>query len=195
MVTAYFHLSENQFKNLDFRKTYLIDKQYYLIYNIEHNLTSNDPVKIQFLKLKTAPSFIAVAGSGNGGGGGVLDNEDLPIFATDDNSQYFNNVDKSKVSVMGTTETQPLLEFTTQVQFLETGVSEAFLPDATLQQPDTGDVVIEIKNINGGAIKLYPLIDTQTINGSADYDLQDNHGIRLVAYKGNWQIISASNAT
>jgi hypothetical protein len=192
LVTAFFKLSMNQFNNLDFRKFYLIDKQYYRIYNISHDLTSNNPVEIEFLKLKTAPSFTLTSGSGNGGTGGVVGDEGLPTFNNTDNSRYFADVDKSKLKLAGTTDSVVFLEYTNQIQFLD-GASEAYLPDANLVQPNTGVVVITIKNINGSNVKIYSINENQTINGGANYTLTPHHVVQVVAYNGNYQIINLSN--
>jgi len=55
LVTAYFHLTPLQMSNLSFRKYYKIDNQYYRLNKVDYDLNSNDPIQIEFLKLKTAP--------------------------------------------------------------------------------------------------------------------------------------------
>jgi hypothetical protein len=192
LISGYFHLTENQFANLDFRKFYKIDKQYYRLYNISKNLTDNEPAQLEFLKLKVAPSFVLESGSGNGGSGGQIGNEGLPTFNNTDNSRYFADIDKSKLKLAGTTNSVVFLEYTNQIQFLD-GASSAYLPDANLVQPDTGAVVITIKNVNGSNVKIYSINENQTINGNASYTLTTHHVAQFVAYNGNYQIINLAN--
>lgn len=192
LITCYFKFSENQFYNLNFRKYYLIDRQYYRLYQIEHDVTSNEPVKIQFLKLKVAPEFVLESSSGNGGSGEVLDSEDLPAFESSDNSRYFNNVDKSKVVIKSSTLEQTFIEYKTQVQFLE-GVDKAYLPDADEPIPDTGAVIIKVKNIDPTSVKIYTINENQLVNGSSYITINYGDSYEFVNYNGNWQIIGISS--
>jgi hypothetical protein len=192
IVEAYFHLTENQFNNLDFRKLYKIDKQYYRLYNVSHDLTSNKPIKIEFLKLKTAQVFTPTSGTTNGGVGVDIGNEEAPSYQRSDNSKNFSDIDLSKLKVAGSTSSEIFIEQTNQIQFLD-GANEAYMPDANLPQPDTGAVVFTIKNINGSNIKIYCVNDNQTINGDSSYTLTAHHVVQMVAYNGNYQIINKSN--
>lgn len=193
LVTGYFKLSENQFNNLDFRKIYLIDKQYYRLYVIEHDITSYNPVKIQFLKLKQAPLFILESGSGNGGSGEVLNGEDLPSYQRGDNSKYFGSVDQSKLNIKKGTDEKVFIKNITQVQFLD-GVDYAFLPDADEVQPETGAVAIKIKNItSASSVRIYSANDSQLVNGSAYVTISYGDCLEFVAFEGNWQIVGQSS--
>jgi hypothetical protein len=72
-------LNEVEFNALSFRKIYLLNKQYYRLYTIKHDLNSDGLVEIELLKLKTAPAFTLVSGTGNGGSGGVIAEEEMPM--------------------------------------------------------------------------------------------------------------------
>ncbi len=55
------------------------------------------------------------------------------------------------------------------------------------------DPIIIVKNINGGAVKIYPINTDNLINGGSDYNLQHQHCVWFVAYKGNWQVLNTVN--
>jgi hypothetical protein len=193
LVGGYFHLTENQFANLDFRKFYQIDKQFYRLYTIENDLTNNEPCRLEFLKLKVAPPFILQSGSGNGGGGAVIDNEDMPMFTTKDNGLIFTDEKRRQTTVQGYDDGNThFLPFSEEVAFIEDS-EDVILPDAEQQLLDGVQPIIRIKNINGGSIKLYPIKVGQTINSSSSFTLQSNYTIELMAYKGKWQVMVIVN--
>ena len=190
LITGYFHLTENRFQSLDFRKYYLIDKQYYRLYNVSKNLTSNDPCELEFLKLKVAPSFVLESGSGNGGSGGTIGSEALPMFTRKDNAVLFNTELKTQ------TKTQELsggndyfLNYSEDVSFIE-DLSDVILPDATIELLGSIKPIVRIKNICGSTVKIYPLKATQLVNGATFQNLPNFSVITLIAYKGNWQTLN-----
>lgn len=192
ILTAHFKLNEVEFNALSFRKFYFIDQQYYRLYSLEHNLNSNEPVKIEFLKLNAAPNFILESGTGNGGTGGQVGGEELPIFSRTDNTKYFQGVDKVKFATQEQSESEIYLEFGSKINFVENS-ADVYLPDATLIRPNAGDPIVIVKNINGGSVKIYPLNTANLVNGGANYTLAHTHCVWFVAYKGNWQIINTTN--
>jgi hypothetical protein len=84
------------------------------------------------------------------------------------------------------------LSFGSDINFIETS-GDAYLPDAATIQPLTGDPIVIVKNINGGSVKIYPINENNLINGGSDYNLQHQHCVWFVAYKGNWQVINTTN--
>lgn len=192
ILTAYFKLNEVEFNALSFRKFYFIDQQYYRLYSLEHDLNSNEPIKIEFLKLKAAPNFTLELGTGNGGSGGQVGGEELPIFSRTDNTKYFQGVDKVKFATQEQADAQVYLEYGSKINFIENS-ADAYLPDATLIRPNSGDPIVIVKNINGGSIKIYPLNPANLVNGGANYTLAHGHCVWFVAYKGNWQILTITN--
>ena len=193
IIKGKFRLNEVEFSNLSFRKIYLLDKQYYRLYSVDHNLNSNDLVNLELLKLKSAPSFTLVSGSGNGGSGGVIADEEMPMFVRADNTQYFDSQVKVQFRTREQNTNDPIfLNFGSEINFIENG-SDAFLPDASLIKPVTGDPIIIVKNISGGSVRIYPINAANLINGNASYNLQNHHCVWFVAYKGNWQILNTVN--
>lgn len=75
IVEYYIKISDIGLNQLSFRYTYLIDKQYYRLYEVDADLNSDEPAKMKFLKLKLAPEFIGGPTNINGG----ISGED-PIF-------------------------------------------------------------------------------------------------------------------
>lgn len=57
-VILFANLSENEINKLSFRNSYLIDKKYYRLYEVDFDSNSKDPAKLTFLKLAVAPDFI-----------------------------------------------------------------------------------------------------------------------------------------
>jgi hypothetical protein len=193
IIKGKFRLNEVEFSNLSFRKIYLLDKQYYRLYSVDHNLNSNDLVNLELLKLKAAPSFTLVSGSGNGGSGGVIADEEMPMFVRADNTQYFDSQVKVQFRTREQSSTDPIfLNFGSEINFIESG-SDAFLPDASLIKPLTGDPIVIVKKINGGSVRIYPINAANLINGGASYNLQNHHCAWFIAYKGNWQILNTVN--
>jgi len=193
IVKGKFRLNEVEFNALSFRKIYLLDKQYYRLYSVKHNLNSDNLVDLELLKLKTNPSFVLTSGTGNGGGGGVIVDEDMPMFVRWDNTQYFDSQVKVQFRTIEQNTAEPsLLNFSSDINFLEGG-ADAYLPDANLLQPLTGDPIIICKNINGGSITIRPFNENNLINGTDKFTLQHQHCVWFVAYKGNWQVINQVN--
>jgi hypothetical protein len=192
IITAKFQLNEVEFNALSFRKIYLLNKQYYRLYTIKHDLNSDGLVEIELLKLKTAPAFTLVSGTGNGGSGVILSDEELPMYVRADNTDYFDSQAKTQFRTREQTTGNIYLQFGSDINFLE-GSGDAYLPDAATIQPLTGDPIIIVKNIHGGSVRIYPINAANLINGGADYNLQNHHCVWFVAYKGNWQILNTVN--
>jgi hypothetical protein len=192
IIKGKFRLNEVEFSELSFRKIYLLDKQYYRLYSVKHNLNSNNLVDLELLKLKAAPAFSLVTGSGNGGSGGVIADEEMPMFIRTDNTTYFDSQVKTQFRTVEQSADNMFLSFGSDINFIETS-GDAYLPDAATIQPLTGDPIIIVKNINGGSVKIYPINENNLINGGSDYNLQHQHCVWFVAYKGNWQVINTTN--
>jgi hypothetical protein len=190
LVGGYFHLTENQFANLDFRKFYQIDKQFYRLYTVENDLTNNEPCRLEFLKLKVAPPFILQAGSGNGGGGSELENEDLPMYTRKDNGLIYSDEKRTQTKVQELSGGDSyFLEFSEDISFIEVQ-ADVILPDADSQLIGGVKPLIRIKNISGATVRIYPLKVGQDINGATSYSLAVYSVVELVAYKGKWQILN-----
>jgi hypothetical protein len=192
IIKGKFRLNEVEFSELSFRKIYLLDKQYYRLYSVKHNLNSNNLVDLELLKLKAAPAFSLVTGSGNGGSGGVIADEEMPMFIRADNTTYFDSQVKTQFRTVEQSADNMFLSFGSDINFIETS-GDAYLPDAATIQPLTGDPIVIVKNINGGSVKIYPINENNLINGGSDYNLQHQHCVWFVAYKGNWQVINTTN--
>jgi hypothetical protein len=191
IITAKFKFNEVEFNALSFRKIYFLNKQYYRLYTVQHNLNSDDLVTVELLKLKTAPTFELSITTGNGGSGGVLADEDLPMFVRADNTEFFQSQANTQFRTKGATEDIVLLRFGSDINFLENGVEDAYLPDASLIPLLTGDPIIIVKNItSGGSVKIYPINSSNLINGGSDYTLTVYTCVWFVAYKGNWQLLN-----
>ncbi len=114
------------------------------------------------------------------------------MFVRADNTKYFDSQVKTQFNSVEQNTNINIFEFGSKINFVESG-SDAYLPDAGTIPPLTGDPIIIVKNINGGAIKIYPINPVNLINGGADYNLQQHHCVWFIAYKGNWQIINTVN--
>lgn len=68
-VEMMLHLNEVDINNLSFRKRYLIDRQYYILHNIEYDLVDNGLAKCTFLKLVGKYNYQTVQSTVNGGTG------------------------------------------------------------------------------------------------------------------------------
>jgi hypothetical protein len=192
IIKGKFRLNEVEFSELSFRKIYLLDKQYYRLYSVKHNLNSNSLVDLELLKLKAAPAFSLVTGSGNGGSGGVISDEEMPMFIRTDNTTYFDSQVKTQFRTVEQSADNMFLSFGSDINFIETS-GDAYLPDAATIQPLTGDPIVIVKNINGGSVRIYPINENNLINGGSSYNLQHHHCVWFVAYKGNWQVINTTN--
>jgi hypothetical protein len=192
IITAKFQLNEVEFNALSFRKIYLLNKQYYRLYTIKHDLNSDGLVEIELLKLKTAPAFTLVSGTGNGGSGGVIADEEMPMYVRADNTDYFDSQARTQFRTKEQSADNMFLQFGSDINFLE-GSGDAYLPDAATIKPLTGDPIIIAKNIAGGSIRIYPSNEANLVNGGASYNLQNHHCVWFVAYKGNWQILNTVN--
>ena len=192
IIKGKFRLNEVEFSNLSFRKIYLLDKQYYRLYSVDHNLNSNELVNLELLKLKAAPSFTLVSGSGNGGSGGVIADEEMPMFVRADNTQYFDSQARTQFRSREQNDSLIFLQFGSDINFIESS-GDVYLPDAATIPPLTGDPIIIVKNISGGSVRIYPINSANLINGSSSKNLQNHHCAWFIAYKGNWQVLNTVN--
>jgi hypothetical protein len=192
IITAKFQLNEVEFNALSFRKIYLLNKQYYRLYTIKHDLNSDGLVEIELLKLKTAPAFTLVSGTGNGGSGGVIADEEMPMYVRADNTDYFDSQARTQFRSKEQNDSYMYLQFGSDINFVESS-GDVYLPDAATIQPLTGDPIIIVKNIHGGSVRIYPINAANLVNGGASYNLQNHHCVWFVAYKGNWQILHTGN--
>ena len=192
LITAKFHLNPVQLSNLSFRKNYLIDRQYYRLYSVNYDLNSNDPISIELMKLKTAPSFTLSNSTGNGGSGGLLSDEALPMFMRYDNSKVYQDTSTTNLSIIEKSDEIIYLEYTNSI-FIVTVDSPIFIPDANQSSGLTGDVAITLKNISGVKVVLYPSNIDQTINSSDHFDVMNYHTVTLVPFNGNWQVLNIVN--
>lgn len=193
LIKGKFKLNEVEFNALSFRKIYKIQEQFYRLNNVSHNINSNEKVELEFLKLKNAPAFSLVSGSGNGGSGGVIADEEMPMYVRADNTTYFDSQVKVQFKTMEQNSAEDIiLNFSSDINFIETSV-DAFLPDASNIPPLTGDPIIIVKNINGGSVKIYPINTANLVNGGNSFTLQHQHCVWFVAYKGNWQVLNTVN--
>jgi hypothetical protein len=192
IITAKFQLNEVEFNALSFRKIYLLNKQYYRLYTIKHDLNSDGLVEIELLKLKTAPAFTLVSGTGNGGSGGVIADEEMPMYVRADNTDYFDSQARTQFRTKEQTASIMFLQFGSDINFIETN-GDVYLPNAETIQPLTGDPIIIAKNIAGGSVRIYPSNEANLVNGGSSYNLQNHHCVWFIAYKGNWQILHTGN--
>jgi hypothetical protein len=193
LVSGYFHLSPNQLANLSFRNFYRIDQQYYRLHQVEYDLNSNEPVKIEFLKLKVAPDFIAETTTTNGGYATYdpeqpnLPEIELPNLDKSSNTEFFGDRSRSYTDIVYISDPYVFTDYSQKIWLVE-GSSRTYLPDATIQKPLTGYPMIIIHNQHGGDLNIYPIAQ-QTIGGSSSFRLKARHTAWFVPYAGNWTVI------
>jgi hypothetical protein len=197
LVSGYFHLSPNQLANLSFRNYYRIDQQYYRLHQVEYDLNSNEPVKIEFLKLKVAPDFIAENTTTNGGYATFepeqpnLDEILLPNLDKTSNSGFLEDREKSYTDIVFTNNTFVFTDYSQKIWLVD-GSTRTYLPDATIQKPKTGYPYIIIHNQAGGDLNIYPIAG-QTIGGASSFKLKAKHTAWFVPYNGVWTILFNNN--
>jgi len=197
LVSGYFHLSPNQLANLSFRNYYRIDQQYYRLHQVEYDLNSNEPVKIEFLKIKTAPNFIPQTTTTNGGSGTFttdmpnLDDIVLPNLDKSSNSGFLIDREKSYTDIVFTNDTFVFTDYSQKIWLVD-GSTRTYLPDATIQKPKTGYPYIIIHNQAGGDINIYPIAG-QTIGVSSSFKLKAKHTAWFVPYNGVWTVLFNNN--
>jgi hypothetical protein len=197
LVSGYFHLSPNQLANLSFRNYYRIDQQYYRLHQVEYDLNSNEPVKIEFLKLKVAPDFIAETTTTNGGYATYdpeqpnLPEIELPNLDKTSNSGFLEDREKTYTDIVFTNDTFVFTDFAQKIWLVD-GSSRTYLPDATIQKPTTGYPFIILHNQAGGDLDIYPIAG-QTIGGSSSFKLKAKHTAWFVPYNGVWTVLFNNN--
>ena len=197
LVTAYFHLSPLQMSNLSFRKYYKIDNQYYRLNKVDYDLNSNDPIQIEFLKLKIAPTFVPESTTTNGGEGTFTPEQpnlpefDLPMLFKKSNSSFLSDRENIYTDIKYTNDTTVFIDFTQKI-WLISGSSRTYLPDARLRKLKTGYPLIILHNAGATNINVYS-IGSQLISGEASFTLRRRHTAWFVPYNGNWDIILDNN--
>lgn len=197
LVSGYFHLSPNQLANLSFRDYYRIDQQYYRLHNVEYDLNSDEPVKIEFLKLKLAPAFISENTTTNGGYATFqpeqpnLPEQILPNLFKKQNTEFLSDRDKTYTDIVYTNDSYVFLDFTQKIWLLD-GSSRVYLPDANLPKLKTGYPIIITHNKHSGSTTIYPSAG-QTIEGSSSFTLKSKHTAWFAPYGGGWQVILNNN--
>lgn len=197
LVSGYFHLSPNQLANLSFRDYYRIDQQYYRLHNVEYDLNSDEPVKIEFLKLKLAPAFLAQNTTTNGGYATFqpeqpnLPEQILPNLFKKQNTEFLSDRDKTYTDIQYTNDSYVFLDFTQKIWLID-GSSRVYLPDANLPKLKTGYPIIITHNKNSGSTTIYPIAG-QTIEGSSSFTLKSKHTAWFANYNGGWQVILNNN--
>jgi len=196
LVSGYFHLSPNQLANLSFRKYYRIDQQYYRLHQVEYDLNSNEPVQIEFLKIKTAPNFIPQTTTTNGGSGTFttdmpnLPIQDLPTLDKSSNTGFLIDREKTYTDIIYTNDSFVFTDYSQKI-WLVNGASRVYLPDATIIKPKTGYPIIVIHN-QGSDVFAYPIAG-QTIEGDSSFKIKGRHTIWVAPVNGNWSIILNNN--
>jgi hypothetical protein len=198
LVTAYFHLTPLQMSNLSFRKFYKIDNQYYRLNKVDYDLNSNDPIKIEFLKLKVAPAFVSESTTTNGGEATFspeqpgLPEFDLPMLMKKSNNEFLKQRESIYSDIKYTTDTTVFVDYTQKI-WLINEQSNVFLPDAYELKLKTGYPFIIIHNAFGRSINVYSINSSQLISGSSSFTLKARHTAWFVQNQGNWDIILNTN--
>ena len=197
LVSGYFHLSPNQLANLSFRDYYRIDQQYYRLHNVEYDMNSDEPVKIEFLKLKLAPAFISENTTTNGGYA-TFDPEQpnlpeilLPDLFKDENNPFLSDRSKNYTDIRYTNDGYVFIDFTQTIWLLD-GNSRVYLPDANLPKLKTGYPLIITHNQGSSDITIYPS-SGQLIGGESSFTLTTKYTAWFVPYSGNWTVIMNNN--
>ena len=198
LVTAYFHLTPLQMSNLSFRKYYKIDNQYYRLNKVDYDLNSNDPIQIEFLKLKVAPAFVSESTTTNGGQGTFTPEQpglpefDLPMLFKKSNSSFLGDRENTYTDIKYTNDTYVQIDFTQKIWLID-GSTRTYLPEASLSKPKTGYPLIIVHNQNGSDVDIYPINNGQTIGGETSFKLKTKHTAWFVPYDGNWTVILNNN--
>ena len=197
LVSGYFHLSPNQLANLSFRDYYRIDQQYYRLHNVEYDMNSDEPVKIEFLKLKLAPAFISENTTTNGGYA-TFDPEQpnlpeilLPDLFKDENNPFLSDRSKNYTDIIYTNDGYVFIDFTQTIWLLD-GNSRVYLPDANLPKLKTGYPLIITHNQGSSDVSIYPS-SGQLIGGESSFTLTTKHTAWFIPYSGNWTVIMNNN--
>jgi len=196
LVSGYFHLSPNQLANLSFRKYYKIDNQFYRLHQVEYDLNSNEPVQIEFLKIKTAPNFIPQTTTTNGGSGTFttdmanLPIQDLPTLDKSSNTGFLIDREKTYTDIVYTNDSFVFTDYSQKIWLVD-GATRLYLPDATISKPKTGYPIIVIHN-QGSDVFAYPIAG-QTIEGGSSFKIKAKHTIWVAPVNGNWSIILNNN--
>lgn len=100
IVQAYFYLNPTDIANLDFRKQYYFENQYFRLNKIENYNPINPITKCEFLKIKEAQVFTSTSQTANGGTV-VIDRDTAPTFGNSNGtSTNGNNIGSNNTSGM-----------------------------------------------------------------------------------------------
>ena len=104
IVVGYFNLDASDIANIDFRKQYFFENQYFRLSKIENYNPINPITKCEFLKIKEAQVFTSSSQASNGGTG-IIDRGLVPTFGTNNgtstNGNNINSNGKSGMTVIG----------------------------------------------------------------------------------------------
>ena len=198
LVTAYFHLTPLQMSNLSFRKYYKIDNQYYRLNKVDYDLNSNDPIQIEFLKLKVAPIFVSQSTTTNGGQATFtpelpgLPQFDLPMLMKKSNNEFLTDRESIYTDIQVVSDTNLFVDYTQKI-WLINAQTNVFLPDAREIKLKTGYPFIIVHNAFGRDNNVYSINSSQTISGSSSFVLKSKHTAWFVQNQGNWDIILNNN--
>jgi hypothetical protein len=166
------------------------------LHQVEYDLNSNEPVKIEFLKLKVAPDFIAENTTTNGGYATFepeqpnLDDILLPNLDKTSNSGFLEDREKTYTNIVYTNDSFVFTDYAQKIWLVD-GASRVYLPDATISKPKTGYPIIVIHN-QGSDVFAYPIAG-QTIEGASSFKIKAKHTIWVAPVNGNWSIILNNN--
>ena len=163
IMICYLHLLSTELQNISFKNLFLIDRQYYRLHKIEYDLNSNEPAKCEFLKLKTAPVFVASSGTVNGGTGQIGD-EQNPNLVYYNPGEYEERKNNLKFTVSTQTGEEIWVPATSQMVLANNSVH---LPEAAagydLEFNNSIEILIYNTNAGGGAsITVYYNSDSLT---------------------------------
>jgi hypothetical protein len=197
LVTAYFHLTPLQMSNLSFRKYYKIDNQYYRLNKVDYDLNSNDPIQIEFLKLKVAPAFVSQSTTTNGGQATFTPEQpgipefDLPMLFKKSNNEFLIGRENTYTDIKLITDTNVFIDYSQRIWLING--SNIYLPDASLTKPKTGYPIIILHNTSATNSNVYTINKNQNISGSSSFTLKARHTAWFVQNQGNWDIILNNN--
>lgn len=161
-------------------------------------MNSDDPVKIEFLKLKLAPAFLAQNTTTNGGYATFqpeqpnLPEQILPNLFKKQNTEFLSDRDKTYTNIQYTNNGIVSLDFTQTIWLLD-GSSRVYLPDANLPKLQTGYPLIITHNQGSSDITIYPSAGQFIHNTDTSFTLKNKHTAWFVPYGGKWQVILNNN--
>jgi len=160
IAECYLHMNAAELASMSYRFYYFFDKQYFRLHSLEYNSNGDEPVKAQFLKIKTAPLFVASSGIGNGGVGSI-GSEMLP--SNNDYNRLITDKlkDEGVISVKGVTN--EAYASNGEAYFTD---SKVYLPDPLTAVKYSDQKTQEINVINTGTS---PITVVNEVTGKTMY--------------------------